>query len=293
MPTGRRQHLVPQMMIRKFVGEDGKVVELHKPTMRIGTRRRSPRRILYVNDFYQDLLTDLDSTLLQSIEQAFARYYPSIVSQDPQEGLSGEAGAALIDWIAAMLCRTSAFMSLASVIAQKNTNLKDIVDHLANVFRTHWFLECRNILVRSEFKWGMKVFSKDCCIVLTDNPVCQTNGLGEGGMLILVPLSKHRILFGGLPQALDRSRNTTIDQINIFLAGWADKSVFAAERSVLEQVKRDMEGKGIIQSEEWCMEARKPFLGIQERIQATPAPSSEFVTKWWDARKSSYGEPLI
>ena len=43
MPTGKRQHIVPQMMIRRFAGDDGKLTELHMPSftiVRVGKRPR-------------------------------------------------------------------------------------------------------------------------------------------------------------------------------------------------------------------------------------------------------------
>lgn len=199
MPAGRRQHVVPQMMIRKFAAEDGKVLELCKPSLRIGTRRRSPRGVLFIDNFYLDLVSNLDSDLLMPIEQNFARYYPSILEEEQPRELCGERGAALIDWIAAMLCRTRAFICMAKVIVQREGETHvELVSQLANEFRVRWFRECKDILTRSDFRWAIKLFPDECHIVLTDNPVCQTNGLGQGGAILMVPLSGRKILIGGL-----------------------------------------------------------------------------------------------
>jgi len=294
MPAGQRQHLTPQMMIRKFTGEDGKVLELHKPSLRIGTRRRSPRGILFIDNFYRDLISDLDSDLLMPIEQKFARFYPSIVDQEKPRELSGEGGAALVDWIAAMLCRTKAFICLAKVIVHmENEILVELVSQLANEFRTHWFREWQDILTRADFRWKMKVFSDECRIVLTDNPVCQTNGLGQGGAILMVPLSKHHILFGGRQEAVERCRDFTLGQVNAFLAAWADKSIFAADRKSLEAVKLNLEGEGTVGTDQWCEAARKPFFGSSDRIQLAQFPSKQDLSTWWEQLKSSYGEPLL
>lgn len=294
MPAGIRQHLVPQMMIRKFTGEDGKVIELYKPSLRIGTRRRSPRGILFIDNFYRDLASDLDSELLIPIEQKFARHYPSIVDQERPEELSGDGGAALVDWIAAMLCRTGAFICLTKLIVhQENQILVELVSQLANEFRCHWFSEWQDILTRADFRWKMKIFPDECNIVLTDNPVCQTNGLEQGGAVLMVPLSKRHILFGGHQEALERYRNSTLGQINAFLAAWADKSIFAADRNTLEAVKLNLEGEGTVGTDQWCEVARKPFFGSSDRIQPTQFPSKQDLSTWWEQLKSSYGEPLL
>lgn len=294
MPAGQRQHLIPQMMIRKFTGEDGKVLELCKPNLRICTRRRSPRGILFIDNFYLDLLSDLDSDLLKPIEQNFARYYPSMVDEDKPREPSGEAVAALVDWIAAMLCRTTAFICMAKVIAQKeNETLVELVSQLANEFRIHWFREWQGIMKRKDFRWKMKVFPDECCIVLTDNPVCQTNGLRRGGAILMVPLSKRHILFGGRQKAVERCRDFTLGQVNAFLAACAGKSIFAADRDTLEAVKLNLEGRGTVGTDQWCEAARKPFFGSSDRIQIARFPSKQELSTWWKQLKSGYGEPLL
>src|SRR5438874_9257770 len=101
MSTGRDQHLVPQMMIKRFAGDDGKLSELYKPTLAIGSRRRSPKGILYLEDFYRDRVSDFDNEFLKPIEQKFARFYPLLTDKAMPEPLNGQGGAALVDWIAA------------------------------------------------------------------------------------------------------------------------------------------------------------------------------------------------
>lgn len=293
MPAGRRHHIVPQMMIRRFTGDDGRVVELYKPTCQIVTRRKYPRQILWMDNFYRDSLLDFDSEILQHVEQAFARYYPSIVGQKQPAQLCGEGGAALIDWITAMLCRTRAIVCLSHQIARKeNDFLGRLLPLMMNAIRSQWFSELQDILTRSDFRWSMKVFPGECHVVLTDNPVCQTSGIRRGGQITIVPLSKQHVLIGGLQEAVDEARSWTIDQVNAFLAGWADKSIFAPERSDLEIVKSDLEGAGSVGSDEWCEAARKPFFGLPERIYLRHPPCGEDLSDWWEQVKLAFGSPL-
>ena len=293
MPAGRRQHVVPQMMIRRFTSDDGTLVELHKPTLTIASRRKYPREILWMDNFYRDCLMDFDAEVLQGVEQAFARYYPSIIGQSQPGQLSGEGGAALVDWIAAMLCRTRAIVCLSHRIAQQESAfLGGLLPLMMNAIRSHWFSEFRDILTRSNFRWGMKVFSRECHVVLTDNPVCQTSGIRQGGQLTIVPLSKQHVLVGGLQEAVDEGRSWTIDQMNAFLAAWAEKSVFAPDRRDLEIVKSDLEGAGSVGSDEWYEAARKPFFGLPERIYSKQPPSGEALSEWWEQVKGAFGSPL-
>jgi len=294
MPSGRRHHIVPQQMIKRFTGNDGKVAELYKPTLAIGTRRRSPRSILWLDNFYRDCLLDFDAQFLQGIEQRFARYYPSIVGANQAGQLCGEGGAALIDWIAAMLCRTRAIVCLSHRIVQHDhAFLTALLPLIMNAIRSHWFTECQDILTRSEYRWKMKVFQEPCRVVLTDNPVCHTTGTMPGGQVTVVPLSKQHVLIGGLPEAVSQWEGVTIEQLNAFLAAWAEKSVFAGERHDLEIVKADLEGSGTVGEEEWCEAARKPFFGLPERMYSRQPPSGAALYEWWERVKASFGSPLF
>lgn len=293
MPAGSRQHIVPQMMIRRFTGEDGRVIELYKPTRKIATRRKYPRQILWIDNFYRDCLLDFDAEILQGVEEAFARYYPSIVGQNQPAQVSGEVGAALVDWIAAMLCRTRAIACLSHQIArEENDFLSRLLPLMMNAIRSYWFSELQDILTRSNFRWAMKVFPRECHAVLTDNPVCQTSGIRQGGQITIVPLSKQHVLVGGLQEAVIEVRSWTVDQVNAFLAAWAEKSIFAAERSDLEIVKSDLEGEGGVGPDEWCEAARKPFFGLPERIYLRQPPSGEELSDWWEQVKLVFGSPL-
>ena len=111
--TGKRQHIVPQQMIRQFAGPDGKLVGMVKPSMQIGARRRGPRGILYQDHYYNDPVTDFDATFLRQIEQQFADAYPKILNA---ARIDGHAGAAFVDWVASMVVRTPLLATLAEVM---------------------------------------------------------------------------------------------------------------------------------------------------------------------------------
>jgi len=295
MTSGKRQHLVPQQMIRRFSGTDGKLVEFHKESLRIGSRRRSPKGILYFDDYYRDICSDFDNDLLNAVEQKFAQYYPKIADQKKPEKLSGDGGAALIDWISAMLCRTQSLATLSQAIVQKELSSSVMIPENSlklfhNIIRSECYNEYQDILSRPHFKWRMKIFPEGCDIVITDNPVCQTNGLQDGGQATLVPLSKRLILIGGQDKAVEKFRNVTIDEINLFLFAWAYKSIYAAEKHTLESIKKTLDG---IDNKEWCEAARKPLFGMPGRIKEKSIPSDINVSQWYNDMKDKYGESIL
>ncbi len=297
MPVGSRRHLVPQMMIRRFAGEDGKLSELYKPKLVMGTRRRSPKGILFLEGFYRDHLGDFDDELLTPIEQKFARFYPSLADEANPKPLAGKGGAALIDWIAAMLVRTRAHVFISEAVAHKEAGQVSLAYRLApalmnNIARTHWFSEYQDLLSRPNVRWKIKTYRDDEVVVLSDHPVCQTNGLGVGGQVTIVPLSKRRVLFGGHQDAVDGC-NIPVEYLNTFAAAWAERSIFAADSRALQTVARNLRGEGLVGTPEWCEAARRPFFGFSDRLKDRQPPVELDVSQWWEQIKDSYGESIL
>lgn len=297
MPTGSRQHLVPQMMIRRFAGDDGKLAELHKPTLTLGTRRRSPKKILYLEDFYRDQLSDFDEDLLTPVEQRFSHYYPLLADEAKPVPLSGEGGAALVDWIAGMLVRTTAQSVLSLAVARKKGGLAPIAwalnpSLMNNIGRSIWFSELQDLLSRPGMRWKFRICHEKDAVVLSDHPVCQTNGIGAGGQVTIVPLSKHRVLFGGTEEALAHW-NVPVDVLNVFLAGWAERSIFAADSSSLETVVRNLRGEGAIADPQWCDAARRPFFGFVDRLKDRPSLTDFDRAQWRNQIEDLYGRSIL
>src|SRR5687767_12598453 len=90
--TARDQHIVPQLMIRRFAAANGRLLELFKPTLSIG-KWRWPKGILYRQDVYRDRAGDLDSELLKRIENKFEQMLGPIADDPLQDKEhSGEVG---------------------------------------------------------------------------------------------------------------------------------------------------------------------------------------------------------
>jgi hypothetical protein len=294
MPTGRDQHVVPQMMIKRFAGQDQKLTELIKPELSLGSRRRSPKGILFGEDFYRDHQSDLDEELFTPIEQKFAVIYASLAEDAHPRLACGKKGAAFIDWVASMLVRTRAYALMAQAVGHKQSAFGEMLWKVApalmnNIFRISWFSELQDILSRPLFRWRVKTYPPEETVVLTDFPVCQTNGSAPDGQVTIVPLSKNRVIFGGSEKAIVHW-DIPADDLNAILAGYAERSIFAADRDTLERVAHQLRG-GNGHSPEWSAAARLPFFGFLDRLKDMKAPESPEI--WFKHLKDSYGESIL
>jgi hypothetical protein len=296
MPTGRHQHVVPQMMIKRFAGEDHKLTELIKPELSFGSHRRSPKGILFGEDCYRDHQSDLDEELFTPIEQKFALIYPSLAEDAHPQVTCGKKGAALIDWIASMLVRTRAHALMAQAVGHKDSAFGDVLWKVApklmnNIVRISWFSELQDILSRPLFRWKVKTYPPEETLVLTDFPVCQTSGSPPDGQVTIVPLSKHRVMFGGSEKAIAHW-DIRADDLNAILAGYAQRSIFAADGATLERLAQHLRGENG-HSPEWCAAARSPFFGFLDRLKDMKAPETPEVSQWFKQFKDSYGESIL
>ena len=260
-------HLVPQMMIRRFAGADGKLLELIKPQLNIATRRRHPKGILFSENYYRDFVADLDNDLLKPIEQKFARFYPLIADEAKPTPPPPEGGSAFIEWVSAMLIRTQSFISFWRAMADKTEGGSETLlvnmfpKEMQNVARTVGFNHYVDLLSRQDFVWKVITFPSNACIVLTDNPVCQTNGLGSGGQVTIVPISKHRVMLGGHKKGINELDHLATCELNFFLAGWAESRIYAADKPTLVSVVETLTAES-----SHAAEASRPFFGSLKRL---------------------------
>jgi hypothetical protein len=265
--TGKRQHIVPQQMIRNFAGSDGKLSEMIKPEFRIGTRRRGPKGILFQDDFYRDSVSDFDAELLTPVEQKFARVYPEVLKASR---LNGHQGAAFIDWVAAMLVRTqliSAMMptfpdGLPIPIAEQLRNAKKLLDNLG---RSSLFTVYQDLFARTGWRWKFMRFPQPC-LVLTDHPVGITSIFQEGGQMVVVPLAHNTALIGGARDAIEGMRDATPLDLNFFSVAWAHRYIFASDKAILEAAHAAVGDKSPFPPK-LVEAARQPLFGAPQRMR--------------------------
>jgi hypothetical protein len=297
----RRQHIVPQQMIKRFADDKGKLLGLRKPTLSIGTRMRSPREILFRDYYYDDSVKSFDEGVLKPIEQKFARHYAQIADAPWEDRVwPGEVGAAFVDWVAAQFCRTGLLVEMNKVIfAQEGGIVAEAYakgSRLAdNLIRAAQFQQYQDLLSRPLWHWKCCIFpaEDESNLVITDNPVCLALELGQGDRVFLVPLSKKRVLFGGKSEVVDKCGGFSARDVNFCLAAWAEREVYAAERRTLEFVLADLRGEGIIAGPSELLEAaRKPLFGLPERSAAHPVAKDVDTGAFWREHASSFGPPI-
>jgi hypothetical protein len=289
-PTGKHQHIVPQQIIRNFAGADGKLSGMTKPELHIGNRRRAPKGILFRDDFYRDSVSDFDAELLRPVEDKFAAVYPHVLSGT---SLDGHQGAALVDWVAAMLVRTQLVANFIPDVPPGfpeplASNLDNLVKLRRNTMRTEWFETLRDLITRASWNWRIRHF-KSPELVLTDNPVC----LIKRATLVVVPMASNLVLIGGRTDSLDAMRDSRAFELNFFLAAFAERFIFAADIAILERTRELFETRSPY-AESMRIEARKPFFGALERARRTAIerPDGLDVKQAIQNHIASFGPPV-
>jgi hypothetical protein len=298
MNNGQDDHIIPQQMIKRFADDNGSLWEFIKPELKIGTRRRKPKGILFREDYYKDEFGDLDDEFLKKVEQRFAIYYPKLADEPWRENVSPDEGAAFIDWVAALMCRTQMLVVMTRDLTNDTPFLK-LINQLTpkamdNLFRTLWFCEHQDFLTRRGFKWKCLNITAEKNVVITDNPVCLSGNLGQG-KVVIVPISKRRIIFGGTVEALQPWGQVSIDLINMILGAHAERHIFAADKDTLLILANNLRGEGEFGPSEFCEAARKPLFGLPERlVSACRSNTGDLdASKAWKALKDSYGDSIL
>lgn len=302
MSVGRRQHIVPQQMIRRFTNDNGQLFELYKPKLSIGKKPKRPRGILFRDYYYDDKIASFDKEILQPIENRFGKHYAEIADKPWKKKIwDGEVGAAFIDWVAAQLCRTTLTVEMNKVLFKKENPLLAIAyekdTKLAdNIIRSGLFEHYQDFLARPLWKWKCRIFPDDfkTSLVITDNPVCKVLGFGKAAGALMVPLSKRRILFGEKKEIVEKCGDISIRDINFCLAAWADSHIFAADKKTLKDIVIDLRGEGTISGPpEVFEEAQKSFFGLPERAATNPVSESIDLDKFWETLKDSFGPSVL
>lgn len=276
-------------MIRRFAGGDVRLYELLKPSLAVSTKARTPRAILWRDDYYVDQVGDLDEELLKDIEQRFSRFYEGIISA-PRSGVSvtGPAASALVDWCASMLARTAGFSALRdSVLRKLGGPMAELgpeaVICAKNAMLVSWYDEMRDVLSRPGWKWRMIIVGGTPGLVLTDNPVLLVRFSGVQHFHILAPLSATCLLIGGpgIPRELPHD---LIPRLNLHFSAWSHSRIYSP---ALEQLRLIAAALGA--DTPWAQRARSPLCGLPEQIRDGGSPPADAPERFWSEFKSSLG----
>lgn len=284
-----KQHIVPQQMIRRFANKNGELAELLKPELALATRWKSPKEILWADDYYKDIVRDLDTELFKKVEQRFALHYPALADKPIElTRIVGDPASALIDWIASMLARTQMIVLAAAAVARKDDPRMHAVFTLApalvsNTLRVAWYDQMRDLMTRPRWKWRMICIKGNEVLILTDNPVLLFRPKDTSGFSVVAPLASRRVLIGGpdLPQTF---RKDLVPAINRLMTGWAYSRVYSGSREQLEELARQLS-----EDNDWSHEARRPLFGHPDRVMTMRSPVGNEAEVFWKNLLNSLG----
>lgn len=276
MAKGPREHIVPRMMIRRFAGENGSLYGMRKSSLTIIEKPVRPESILLKKRYYQSSLSDWDKYFLTPIEQRFAHFYPTLADEPwTEQDAPTEEGEAFIDWAMALLCRTQVLPETTEPLLERappeiRREIARNPKETLRLLREQSFKCWKEVYTLPTVKWMCFVVSSHASLVLTDHPVCQASGKNH---VLLVPLSRKRLIFGGTRKSLDEVKATRrMRDLNVFLAACAFEWIYAADQRTLEDLRSVLSGDTGEYDPEWLAAARMPALGLSSRIRANPIP---------------------
>ena len=278
---GKRRHIVPQQMIRRFANEQKLLYYLDKADLRVGTRPRPPGSVLFRDNYYVGRVTDVDLFWLQPIEDRFGKTYPILADGPvPPARLTAAQSDAFLDWSIALLCRTGLLGRMTQVASARShgPSYHQLVDALGedfrNLMRYAYYRELRHVFASARARWMFCQFNPDENLVITDHPVCTVNAIGSAhAPLLLVPISRKRIAICGSTASVEMFRQASLLDINLFLAAWAEDRVYAADRQTLEQLAATLSSADGSYRPEFLEAARQPLFGLPTRMAKRPPPS--------------------
>ena len=272
MSPGPKQHIVPVQMIRRFANSDGRLFCLKKVNLEIPDRVHGnlPRKILYRRHYYEGGVSDLDEEWIKPREDAFANLYPTLADEKAEpKKLNSEEGRVFIEWVTSLqyrseLVREAVDATNSTAYMKQRTGVTIGANDLANIERRMLAEESESLYNSPGWVWTLKVLNMERSMVLSDQPVCHTMVNDPIGPAVFVPLSKTRLIVGSTREGLEKLKQVSVDQVNLFMASWSNKLIYADSVGVLETVAEHLRGAD--------ERARLPFYGVIERMRTQPVP---------------------
>lgn len=274
-----KDHIVPQLLIRQFCNEEGRVFCFDKKKRRIPNRElgNTPNEILRFRGYYRDPEGNLDVELYQSIEQAFGPHLARLVIDPWQASQEEGFGRALIEWIAAQVSRTELIpLSIQAAIERvgevSEWNESDIALEVRRS-RINSFKSLVQLMALPKWEWKLWKSDDERRFVLSDHPVVNTTTDTAMGYMLFVPLSPTQMLIGGSNDGHQVVKEREILRgINGLIFSWSQRYTYSASLPELESIAHMFEPTGDEEHEEWMRYAREPHHGIAKRIREESIP---------------------
>ena len=276
----KRDHFVPQLLIRQFMNADGRVFCFDKKHRSIPEREHgnAPKDILHRAQFYTDSLGNLDNELYKRIEREFSPHLVRLLKAPEIAATSAGFGKATIEWIAAQATRTPLVPALAEDILKRHGPIEVLADEkqrpvLYNCARIQQYQRLIAVMRSPRWRWRMWRASPPSCFVLGDHPVCWTTTSMAMGFMLLVPFSPRLMLVGGSDDGHEVFRAREIIRgVNGYIASWADRFVYSSSLQALEAIEQMFKTSGDPEHDEWMRYASGPFHGQSLRVAAGHPP---------------------
>lgn|GEM_PF-3506575 len=244
---GKRRHLIPQQMIRRFVDGSGMLYCLDKSSGKILPKPKPPKSILYREDYYKGQFGDFDLELLGPIENRFGKHFDKLVEACVEHRtLPNKPSEAFVEWILALTVRTEYFERIFEklVLDQEVEPPFDQVSlrpDILNDLRAELFDHQKELFTSPRFCWQSITITQSS-FVLTDHPLLTQASEDGTKLFICVPLTSKVMVIGGHPEALASPPMKNVAETNLNLTAHAGRYVYSGTRAELELLQRAIWG---------------------------------------------------
>lgn len=277
--SNTKEHFVPQMLIRQFTNNDGRIFCFDKKNCRIPDRvyGNSPRDIMYIKGYYDDPKGNLDAELYKEIENRFAPHLTRLIENPWNASQEKGFGRSLLDWMAAQISRTDLIpLSLKAILRKYNEEEKWSPEEFAvkvrelRIKQFHFFLRLMSL---PKWKWKLWVSDDERKFVLSDHPVVNTTTDTAMGLMIFFPFSPFQILVGGSMEGhrIIEEREILL-AINGYIFSWSHRFTYSVCLPELESIQHMYHTTGDIEHDNWMLYAREPYHGIARKIMEVDPP---------------------
>jgi len=273
MARGWRDHFVPQLLIRRFTNEQGRVFCFDKKTRRVPDRihGNKPRDVLHKPKYYLDQLGDLDAEFYKPIEDEFGPHLSALL-EDVHQALSRPGLTSVLNaWVASQASRTQFAERLLEVYGLR-FGREDMLDDLRNRrgllrdLRMDLFECALHRLDRSQWRFYRADKDERREFVLSDEAVVETPPAWATGRMFIVPLSPTAMVAAGDDRGhaalRDPERNILPLGLNGVAMSYAYRFVYSRRLLELDTLASIFEITGGSDHDAWVRHAAHAHFGM-------------------------------
>jgi hypothetical protein len=260
-----RQHIIPQLHLRRFSDGKGKLWVYSKQAPE-ALKYSSPRHIAWADRYYTDSLgDDFDKKFLAHTETQAGR----ILRNDPQ---TNEDAGKICRFAIALLWRTRLTERLSCSLAQQTLSVSNKhVNKAINGFRGELMHFTASWIGRG---WSLRTltFPRNA-LITSDQPVYPLHLNFNLPCILLYPYAPNRCAIIGPPDLEDDDFDYSPHHINHFTIAWSHNEVYCPTRSSAEWVHSQLhDPTDFAANPIWKLHARHAHFGIEHWIRYFTCP---------------------